>query len=469
MSPPSTESDTVRVAIALSALKHRPAGQSTASYILDLRAAFPAIDNANEERERNAWRTRALRLEGDLRDLQARYDSNVSDLESLRIPSSDLPVPPPRKKAKKTSIPKESEQSLDIDCLRRNFDKLKDRYISATLSAPTLFSSLVILQRLSTAEPNQIPLDHLIATATNALSAVSSIFQAHIFTISENNSPALRCDALKIISPILLYLISTAIPPLLIAIRPRPLRKSNPSYRQKAAEAQLHLDTFLNLIISNILVPLIKSFLVHSQACASSMLSEKNTDKAKSNSGTGRSTQREDKSDLRVDLLGLLGTVLSKLNYKTVKNRIALEAIRELGKVFGEEIPDDPPIVPPNLNAATVHSPSQSSTRPNPDEGRTTASARSPAERIETLARKDAAWYLCSILNLCCGRSNTGNELKTTSGDDGLLQEAILSEISRLLAWTRAEGGAKRVGWEVYHQMLLATCEQNALFSLTRF
>ncbi|KAH7922513.1 hypothetical protein BV22DRAFT_652522 [Leucogyrophana mollusca] len=151
MSPPSPAfADRFRIAIALSALKHKPAGQSTASYILDLRAAFPLAarhDAGDESPDAGAWRTRALKLESELRELQSQHDCNLggmylktrsidvytpswsgcTELASLRTLPPES-APPPKKKAKKSSTSKDiSGQPPDIDCLRRDFDRLKDR------------------------------------------------------------------------------------------------------------------------------------------------------------------------------------------------------------------------------------------------------------------------------------------------------------------------------------------------------
>ncbi|RPD70743.1 hypothetical protein L226DRAFT_469518 [Lentinus tigrinus ALCF2SS1-7] len=66
----------LRIAIALAALRHKPAEQSIQAYILDLQAAFPSYPAADCHRASspNPWRDRVLALERDLKELHEQYD-----------------------------------------------------------------------------------------------------------------------------------------------------------------------------------------------------------------------------------------------------------------------------------------------------------------------------------------------------------------------------------------------------------
>lgn len=68
-----TEVDHMRIAVALIALKFKPSDQSIASYVIDLRARFPASVHSAMTPD-GLWRTHALRLENEYASLKAKYE-----------------------------------------------------------------------------------------------------------------------------------------------------------------------------------------------------------------------------------------------------------------------------------------------------------------------------------------------------------------------------------------------------------
>ncbi|KAF8438480.1 hypothetical protein L210DRAFT_210003 [Boletus edulis BED1] len=63
----------VRIAIALTALKHKARDQSTASYLLDLQSCFPVATKNSGNQD---WRTYALELEKQVAVLKAQRDAD---------------------------------------------------------------------------------------------------------------------------------------------------------------------------------------------------------------------------------------------------------------------------------------------------------------------------------------------------------------------------------------------------------
>ncbi|KIK23112.1 hypothetical protein PISMIDRAFT_11106 [Pisolithus microcarpus 441] len=106
-------STVIRVAIAFAALKHKPRDQSTASYVLDLQSQFPLASQTISSQTQDSakrWRAHALRLESELKEIQARQDVDQQELVQLRHDVAQTQAQqqekesssqPPRKKAKK--------------------------------------------------------------------------------------------------------------------------------------------------------------------------------------------------------------------------------------------------------------------------------------------------------------------------------------------------------------------------------
>ncbi|KIP04048.1 hypothetical protein PHLGIDRAFT_211710 [Phlebiopsis gigantea 11061_1 CR5-6] len=116
-----TDQERLRIAVALAALRHKPADQSCASYVLELHQRFPlkpckpdacAIDASGP------WRVRVQGLEQALRDLQDKYNAQRVDLAALQAtrslsigdpdttPSCPAPTPVPgKKKSRKKAAP----------------------------------------------------------------------------------------------------------------------------------------------------------------------------------------------------------------------------------------------------------------------------------------------------------------------------------------------------------------------------
>ncbi|KAI5991822.1 hypothetical protein EDD15DRAFT_2446367 [Pisolithus albus] len=87
-------STVIRVAIAFAALKHKPRDQSTTSYLLDLQTQFPLANQTISSQTQDSaerWRAHTLRLESQLKEIQARQDIDQQELVQLR---AYQPLPP---------------------------------------------------------------------------------------------------------------------------------------------------------------------------------------------------------------------------------------------------------------------------------------------------------------------------------------------------------------------------------------
>ncbi|KAI6147940.1 hypothetical protein BKA82DRAFT_238621 [Pisolithus tinctorius] len=87
----------IRIAVAFAALKHKPRDQSTASYVLDLQSQFPLVNQTISSQTQDSakrWRAHAIRLEGQLKDLQVRQDADQQGTHRAATRRTQCPTPP---------------------------------------------------------------------------------------------------------------------------------------------------------------------------------------------------------------------------------------------------------------------------------------------------------------------------------------------------------------------------------------
>ncbi|KAF9488697.1 hypothetical protein BDN71DRAFT_425165 [Pleurotus eryngii] len=130
------DGDRIRVAIAVVALRYKPSEQSYDAYTLDLKSLFGSPkrgsgDHTVKKRSESPWRERALTLEKNVFELQAKYDSERTKVLELTTkttvsqnatPTPPPPPPPSKKKGKKKQIPEQNTRSELDSVLERLVD-----------------------------------------------------------------------------------------------------------------------------------------------------------------------------------------------------------------------------------------------------------------------------------------------------------------------------------------------------------
>ncbi|KAJ7151688.1 hypothetical protein C8R46DRAFT_1304291 [Mycena filopes] len=185
MSNPPSDADRVRIAIALTALKFKPANQSCASYVLHLRSIFPPSTPVAPTTD-GSWRTHALALEADLAKLKKKYEAEqIKTLVVSAAPSSDTAPstsqPPVKRKAKKKPTDKRTDTLAprDLETILENLNH-RPEFASVPMS-DSLFSSFSAFQQLNSAlwasddgvTATQRSL--LLSTTTRRLNAVAGV------------------------------------------------------------------------------------------------------------------------------------------------------------------------------------------------------------------------------------------------------------------------------------------------------
>ncbi|KZT24698.1 hypothetical protein NEOLEDRAFT_1179061 [Neolentinus lepideus HHB14362 ss-1] len=345
-------STSLRIAIAFVALKHKPAGMRFTEYILDLCTKFPAAHAAD------AWIRRAVELERRVGELREMYEEERMKCASLSVndAASSTPAPapegPPKKKQKKKAAPQAETPAPDW----------------AGLYASLPHSVLPAL-RLLTAE-GEGRSSELIAAATERV--IGGLGDILCGVLSAKTVLAKQREALGVICKLLEHVLSTALPELgkkLAGRRPRRISAG-------LAALETAIDDIFGLLLTRILVPAIRGFATLSRLHIRCYCS-------------GKRSKKELAAivDVRADVFCLVDAVLSGLEslaankpcakekmingMMSVKEGAALAVVRELERVY----PDVAQCV---------------------KEG----SARTKADRMDALARKDAVWYLCNVLNV---------------------------------------------------------------------
>jgi hypothetical protein len=201
------------------------------------------------------------------------------------------------------------------------------------------------------------------------------------------------------VSPLLVYVLRVAFPAL---------------FHQGIGAAS---STIVSRLIESLLVPLIRSFGLASQAHIVHHIdaaSAKKTSKGRSkvHDKVPQTSSQTLIPDARMDTLIFLTEALNALESISpthsgytagIRERIALEAVRALESLYSTQTTIG---VDRAVHSSAVQEEAsrglESSQEPHPPRQRTALNRK---ERLEALARKDATWYLCYILNSCARKS----------------------------------------------------------------
>lgn len=254
------------------------------------------------------------------------------------------------------------------------------------------------------------------------------------------------------VSPLLVYVLRVAFPAL---------------FYQGIRNA---ISTAVSRLIDSILVPLVRSFALASQAHISHHIDAASSKKtlrgrSKAHDKVSQTLSQRLIPDARADILTLLTEALDALasisptysGYTAgIRERVALEAIRALESLYST--------LPTVCANGTVDS---SVLQEDPrgmelsQESYPPRIALSGQERLEALARKDATWYLCHTLNSSASRSATKGGLGSMLSGALLDGAAMLVKICISMDCKSGVRVPRGSGMDVVcRNMVLAACEK---------
>ncbi|KAJ6498038.1 hypothetical protein C8R47DRAFT_316910 [Mycena vitilis] len=356
----ASDADRLRIAIAMAALSFKPADESCASFVLQLRSIFPPSIPAAPTTD-GSWKTHALALEKELAGLKAKYNAErIKTLVNSAAPVSDTAPSGSqsvKRKPKKKAMDKRLDAPAQVDLETLLEDLISRPEFVSLPASDSLFSSYCAFQQLasvlSTSEVAVTGAQRslLLSTTLRALTAVSNVL--HPILRSPELSEVSQASTLHTLSVFVHHLVSSSLP---FFLR-KPKRGTNES-----ATISPRLNKFLDALISSIFIPVLESFSPLSRRYLEFLLP------------TTPSTILP--ADLRPGVLQLFQSAFSPLisapsGYEAnLRATIALSALRELENLFPPRRTDD--------------------TRP----------PRTRDNRISALVRKDTLWYLCTVLHV---------------------------------------------------------------------
>ncbi|KAJ7051218.1 hypothetical protein C8F01DRAFT_1176264 [Mycena amicta] len=378
----TTDPDKLRIAIALTALKFKPADVSCASYVLQLRSIFPPSQPAAPTVD-GSWRTHALSLEKEMASLKEKYDAERIKTLSAPPPlppSSSEPPPSSNPSTKKKSKKKGSDKRVDSEPRTRL--KGIQTELASLPGSDSLFSSLSSFQQLASAletdETTAAQRSLLLRTTQLVITAVSSVVQPILMTSEltvDSQSATLQC-----LSNLLPQLLSSALSIL--------MRKTT----SVSSLVNKLLDSVILLLFTPILesfVPLCNRYLNHLFPLRPAELLP---------------------VDLRPDVLQLFQGALKPLIstptafQHNLRNTLALTALTHLEALF-----------PPSREL----------------------DVQTHTSRVSALARKDAVWYLCTVLHLLFAPP-THSGLAPTSDGLSFFERRIVDALTQIVGRCRA-------------------------------
>jgi hypothetical protein len=231
-------------------------------------------------------------------------------------------------------------------------------------------------------------------------------------------------------------------------------------------------STAVSRLIDTLFVPVVCSFTFVSHASVmhhlDASLVKKTSKSRKGNEKVPKPPSQTLVPDARMDLLTLLDKALNTLDSISpsysghtagIKERIALEAIRVLESLYSAgTIVSADGTIDRNATLEEASRGPQSSQVSHPYRRRTVLSRK---DRLEALARKDATWYLCHILNSCVSKGGPKDGLGS------ILNGALLDGAARIVKMCISMDcdGVTRIGRRcvmdvMCRNMTLATCEK---------
>lgn len=276
----------------------------------------------------------------------------------------------------------------------------------------SVFSSFEALRTLtdySDHDPDSLRISLLTATANQALENLAQLLERQVSVqLPSSNS----VQMLRAISTLMSYLLTIVLPLFTSRLGARRKATSEDSMIMNA------VDEILGRLTTLLLIPVIRSFAPLSKQFFVNVFPSKHA------TGGGDAMA----PDVRPDLCCLLKKALSDLDLLSsvaptslvpvffgLKERVALEAVREMENMYPERKPATPDNVMDALHAANATTPILAS---KPDISYT--------DRVNALSQKDSVWYLCSILHVVFTPISVAPGTIATSRDNDLLQDAIL-------------------------------------------
>ncbi|KAG1816366.1 uncharacterized protein BJ212DRAFT_1480817 [Suillus subaureus] len=445
----------VRLAIAFTVLKHKPKDQSIPSYLLGLQSLFSLSNDSQATCGEDAWRNHALSLERELESLKQKREDDETELIRLRQNATkDMPddsdAAPSKKKTKKGGKAQEL-QLQDDDWPAKREERLNATGQSSPSLAAAFTSLRSVLNSVSPQTGDDPPHNsRLLAAITRTIDTIGKFLGLQ--NISTSSVPS-ELNELRIAmaSPLLVYVLRIALPALFY----QDIRNS--------------CSVAVSRLIDALFVPVVCSFTLVSRA---HVMHHVDTSLAKKTSKSRKGNEKVPKPpsqipDVRMDLLTLLDEALNTLDSISpchsgytagIRERIALESIRSLESLYstGITVSADGTMDNATLEDAS-HGP-ESSQASHPHRRRTVLSRK---DRLEALARKDATWYLCHILN---SSMSTGGP---KDGPGSMLNGALLDGAARIVKMCISMDcdGVARVGRScvmdvMCRNMVLAACEK---------
>ncbi|CAK5279831.1 unnamed protein product [Mycena citricolor] len=425
-----SDADRMRIAVALVALKFKPPDQSCASYVLHLQSIFPPSEPAAPTSD-GSWRNHALALEKELARVKAELD--VERIKTVAPPPQAPPVAdathsaaptsqPKRKPKKKAGSDTKIEPPTRVD-LQAVLESHPD--IVALPHSSTLFSALSAFERVIIAVNAS---DNALDPTAEQRALVCSISLRAISSLAAVLHPLLRSPVLpsaailQTLSTLTHHLVSHAFP---VLCRHKPRKTGRP------APASSHTHELIDALILSIFHPAIESLIPLCRCYLKSLFSSKST--------SAKQPLPLPAADPRPDLLHLFQSAFSPLSplapgeSRDLRAALALKSVCELEKLFPDGLSANP-------GTWTSHD-----------------------ARVDSLARRDALWYLCAVLHILfapksepgsvpapgAGASSSSSSCASSSTQsaaraafDGAGEDRIADGLSRVLARCRAGGTA---------------------------
>ncbi|TFY60591.1 hypothetical protein EVJ58_g5055, partial [Rhodofomes roseus] len=358
----------LRIAIAVAALRHKPTDQSYEAYMLDLQDKFPR----NCVLPPDVWRERALALEKKLQDMQTKYDSEHIELEALRQSSEQPPVgseaqPETKTTGKKKKQPKKVARSAELAASAEIHPTLRTildpSQINATL--PALPSTAHVLRAFET-------LDRLLFIYPGTKSSGDMSSTQPLLAAAKRAIDALGDNLARLLSPSpdavaqssmsasdALGALGTLAERLLIAVLPlfnNGGRKHGQNSRKITVTAEWNdaaLDEILGRMTTMLLLPLVRSFAPLSTNFLFALLLPRNSKNNAKNKATPTGTRArggsQEPTDIRPDAFTMFDRILSTLEslsasalagaarvVQRIKHVLTMEAARELAELYSD-------------------------------------------------------------------------------------------------------------------------------------
>ncbi|KAJ7226141.1 hypothetical protein GGX14DRAFT_132181 [Mycena pura] len=392
MASAASSADRLRIAIALTALKFKPADESCASYVLQLRSIFPPSEPVAPTSD-GSWKTHALALEKDLASLKEKYDAKR--INELAVPPPSAVDPPPNASQSTNRKPKKKTADVRLDLPARTS---LEGVLNGLASQPNyilepgsdmLFSSFSAFQQVvsalqysSEAAVTTAERSLLLSTTKRALCALANIL--HPILCSTEITVASQTATLQTLTNLVHHLASSALPLLL---------------RKKNTVSPL-LNKLLDALLTSVFYPVLESLSALSNRYMNFLFPLKKSDTLP--------------ADVRPDVLHLFQCAFSPLVsipsafQANLRSTLALAALREFENIF-----------PPRRPAAA------------------TALPQTHLARVSALARKDAIWYLCAVLHVLFAPAEDGSTSGSAPAGTEVFARRIVDAFSRIVARCR--------------------------------